>query len=173
MFGPITIPFGCKMLFNTVKLKPGVDMDDVDIALAEMCSVVKETYGDDNLVLIMLGDHQPATIVSGQGASHDVPITIVAKDPAVLILHGTADTTVKPRNILSLTRRVQEQGGAVQAHYYAAYLLKTNGAAEEEWRPFAERTRQIFRFLAEHQEPGALEKYEARVAAEFVKTINK
>ena len=45
MFGPITIPFGCKMLFNTVKLKPGVDMDDVDVALAEMCSVVKETYG--------------------------------------------------------------------------------------------------------------------------------
>jgi hypothetical protein len=47
MFGPITIPFGCKMLFNTVKLKTGVDMDDVDIALAEMCSVVKETYGGD------------------------------------------------------------------------------------------------------------------------------
>ena len=47
MFGPITIPFGAKMLFNTVKLKPGVDMDDVDVALAEMCSVVKETYGGD------------------------------------------------------------------------------------------------------------------------------
>jgi plasmid stabilization system protein ParE len=51
--------------------------------------------------------------------------------------------------------------------------LKTNGAAEEEWRPFAERTRQIFRFLAEHQEPGALEKYEDRVAAEFARTIEK
>lgn len=47
MFGPITIPFGVKMLFNTVKLKDGVDMDDVDVALAEMCSVVKETYGGD------------------------------------------------------------------------------------------------------------------------------
>lgn len=47
MFGPITIPFGVKMLFNTVKLKDGVDMDDVDLALAEMCSVVKETYGGD------------------------------------------------------------------------------------------------------------------------------
>ena len=43
-----------------------------------------------------------------------------------------------------------------KANYYATYLLKTNGAAEEEWRPYAERTRQIFRFLAEHQEPGAL-----------------
>ena len=47
MFGPITIPFGSKMLFNTVKLKPGVDPDDVDVALAEMCNVVKETYGGD------------------------------------------------------------------------------------------------------------------------------
>jgi hypothetical protein len=43
-----------------------------------------QTYGDDNLVLVFLGDHQPASVVSGQGASHDVPITIVARDPAVL-----------------------------------------------------------------------------------------
>ncbi len=41
------------------------------------------TFADDNLVVVMLGDHQPATVVSGEGASHDVPITIIAKDPAV------------------------------------------------------------------------------------------
>jgi hypothetical protein len=45
MFGPITIPFGAKLLFNTVKLRPGVTYDDVELALAEMCNVVKETYG--------------------------------------------------------------------------------------------------------------------------------
>jgi hypothetical protein len=39
---------------------------------------------DDNLVLVLLGDHQPASIVSGPDASHDVPITLIAKDPAVL-----------------------------------------------------------------------------------------
>jgi hypothetical protein len=39
---------------------------------------------DRNLVLVMLGDHQPATIVSGENASHDVPISIVARDPSVL-----------------------------------------------------------------------------------------
>ena len=43
-----------------------------------------QTYGDDNLVLILLGDHQPAPIVSGDGAGHDVPVTIVSKDPGVL-----------------------------------------------------------------------------------------
>ncbi len=70
-----------------------------------------------------------------------------------------------------ITRAVRETLG--KAHYYATSLLKTSGAAEEEWRPFAERTRQIFRFLAEHQEPGALQKYEDRVAAEFAKTLEK
>jgi hypothetical protein len=43
-----------------------------------------ENYGDKNLVLVFLGDHQPAPIVTGQGASRDVPVTIVAKDPKVL-----------------------------------------------------------------------------------------
>ncbi|NUU05087.1 hypothetical protein [Leifsonia sp. C5G2] len=39
---------------------------------------------DPNLVLVVLGDHQPASVVSGAGANHDVPISIVAKDPAVI-----------------------------------------------------------------------------------------
>lgn len=43
-----------------------------------------ETFGDDRLVLVFLGDHQPAPLVTGEGASRDVPITIVARDPAVL-----------------------------------------------------------------------------------------
>jgi len=45
MFGPITLPFGAKMLFNTVTLKPGVTFEDVEMAVGEMCMVVKETYG--------------------------------------------------------------------------------------------------------------------------------
>ena len=47
MFGPITVPFGAKMLFNTVKLKPNVGFEDVELAVGELCSVVKETYGGD------------------------------------------------------------------------------------------------------------------------------
>jgi hypothetical protein len=43
-----------------------------------------EKYGNDNLVLVFLGDHQPSSVVTGDNASHDVPITVVAKDPAVL-----------------------------------------------------------------------------------------
>ncbi len=39
---------------------------------------------DPDLVLVILGDHQPAGIVAGEGASHDVPVSIIAADPAVL-----------------------------------------------------------------------------------------
>jgi hypothetical protein len=43
-----------------------------------------ETYGGDDLVLVLLGDHQPAPIISGPGARPEVPVTVVARDPAVL-----------------------------------------------------------------------------------------
>nr|WP_296068646.1 sulfatase-like hydrolase/transferase [uncultured Actinoplanes sp.] len=41
-------------------------------------------YGDKNLVLVMFGDHQPIPLVSGSGAGHDVPVTVIARDPSVL-----------------------------------------------------------------------------------------
>jgi len=47
MFDSITIPFGAKMLFNTVKVRPGVAFEDLEVAVGEMCNVVKETYGGD------------------------------------------------------------------------------------------------------------------------------
>lgn len=67
-----------------------------------------------------------------------------------------------------ITRAIREELG--KANYYAVTLLKANNAAEDEWRPYAERTRQIYRYLAEHQEPGALARYEERVAVEFKKS---
>jgi hypothetical protein len=42
------------------------------------------TFNDPNLVLVVLGDHQPATEVSGAGANHNVPISIISKDPSVM-----------------------------------------------------------------------------------------
>jgi hypothetical protein len=40
-------------------------------------------YATDKTVLILLGDHQPATLITGENASHDVPITIIARDKGV------------------------------------------------------------------------------------------
>jgi hypothetical protein len=52
-------------------------------SLSSLISYI-QTYGDDNLVVVFLGDHQPSPIIVGDQASHDVPMTIVAKDPEVL-----------------------------------------------------------------------------------------
>ena len=52
--------------------------------LAERARLLRADVCEQQLVLVVLGDHQPATIVSGEDASHDVPITIIARDPAVM-----------------------------------------------------------------------------------------
>ncbi|MFD5247946.1 sulfatase-like hydrolase/transferase [Amycolatopsis sp. NPDC058340] len=57
--------------------------DSIAYSLNSLISYV-ETYGDDDLVLVFLGDHQPNPIVAGAGADHDVPITVVTRDKAVL-----------------------------------------------------------------------------------------
>jgi hypothetical protein len=55
----------------------------VEYSLTTLISYV-ERFGDDDLVMVFLGDHQPASVLTGDGASRDVPISIVTRDPAVL-----------------------------------------------------------------------------------------
>ena len=55
----------------------------IEYTLSTIFSFVRR-YGDDDLVLVVLGDHQPATTVTGQGAGHDVPISVIAHDPKVI-----------------------------------------------------------------------------------------
>ena len=55
----------------------------IEYSLRTIFSFVQR-YGDDDLVMIMLGDHQPATLVTGHDdPSHDVPISVIAHDPKV------------------------------------------------------------------------------------------
>ena len=56
----------------------------IQYSLDALVSFVRDLRRRRHLVLVVLGDHQPATIVSGQGAGHDVPVTVIAHDPAVL-----------------------------------------------------------------------------------------
>ena len=68
------------------KLRPGVRAaygQSIEYSLSTVFSFVQR-YGDDDTVLVVLGDHQPATVVTGQGASHDVPISVIARDPTVM-----------------------------------------------------------------------------------------
>ena len=56
----------------------------IEYSLRTILSFVRR-YGDDNLVLVVLGDHQPATLVTGhEDPSHDVPISVIAHDPKVI-----------------------------------------------------------------------------------------
>jgi phosphatidylglycerophosphate synthase len=55
----------------------------VQYSMTALISWVTQLH-DNNLVLVVLGDHQPATTVSGPGANHQVPISIIAHDPSVL-----------------------------------------------------------------------------------------
>jgi hypothetical protein len=57
--------------------------DSIVYSLRALFSYV-ENYGNRNLVMVVLGDHQPAHAVSGYGVDHDVPISIIARDPAVM-----------------------------------------------------------------------------------------
>ncbi|MDP3032251.1 MAG: hypothetical protein Q8N33_09250 [Rhodocyclaceae bacterium] len=68
MFHPVSIPFGCKMLFNEVKLKPGVTLEEVEMALGEMCNVVKNTYGGKKGGFIAGQVYKFAGFVSDEGS---------------------------------------------------------------------------------------------------------
>jgi phosphatidylglycerophosphate synthase len=65
---------------NTVKQFYG---QSIQYSLKALTSWVTE-LNDPNLVLIFMGDHQPHTVVSGYGATHDVPVSIVTRAPSVL-----------------------------------------------------------------------------------------
>lgn len=54
-------------------------------------------HEQDDMVLVVLGDHQPPALVSGEGASWNVPVHVIASRPAVLELlrsHGFRDGLV-------------------------------------------------------------------------------
>ncbi len=81
MFDSIVIPFGAKALYNTIKLKPGVTIDDVELAMGEMCNVVKNNYGGDKggfiagQVLKFSGFvSDEGSLGPSRGADHDLAI---------------------------------------------------------------------------------------------------
>lgn len=71
MFHPITIPFDAVMLSNVVKLKDGVSVDDAELALGEMCNVVKNTYGNDEGGFIAGQVFKYSGFVSEEGSFDD------------------------------------------------------------------------------------------------------
>ena len=69
-------------LFGDAKRARAAYGHSIEYTMSTIVSFVQH-YGNDKTVVVLLGDHQPATTVSGQGATHDVPISIIAHDPKV------------------------------------------------------------------------------------------
>jgi hypothetical protein len=117
-------------------------------------------------------DEDPLVICQVRLAACKARLEMLDLDKAVgeltRLLQETA--TVYGENA-RITRGVREQLG--KAYYYAAWTLKTNGAPEDQWRPFAERARQLFRHLAELEDPQELGRYEDRVREEFQKALHR
>jgi hypothetical protein len=55
----------------------------IEYSLTALISFIQH-YGNKNLVLVVMGDHQPNTLITSEGATHDVPVSVIAHDPAVL-----------------------------------------------------------------------------------------
>lgn len=55
----------------------------IEYALATIVSYAM-TYGDDNLVMLVLGDHQPAPFVTGESDSHDVLVHLISRDSKLM-----------------------------------------------------------------------------------------
>ena len=55
----------------------------IDYVLAVLASYAA-TFADERTLMIVVGDHQPAPLITGEGAGRDVPIHVIAGDPALL-----------------------------------------------------------------------------------------
>lgn len=57
--------------------------ESIDYTWRTLISFLR-TYPDPNRVVILAGDHQPHSFVSGDDSGRDVPATVIAQDPAVI-----------------------------------------------------------------------------------------
>jgi hypothetical protein len=57
--------------------------ESIEYTLTSVISFL-ETYPDPDLVVVLVGDHQPHSYVSGRDVGHDVPISVIAQDSRVM-----------------------------------------------------------------------------------------
>jgi hypothetical protein len=84
-----TQPFDAEPLKRSLTQRP--EWTDMGKAYVSSVSYFLDTLSSylrsrpsGRFVLIILGDHQPAANVSGEGASWDVPVHVIASEPAIL-----------------------------------------------------------------------------------------
>jgi hypothetical protein len=103
-----TTPYDQPDVDAALALEP--DWDDLTPSYAHAVSYAYSSiagylrqHADRDFVMVMLGDHQPAAAVAGEGASWDVPVHIIASRPAVmerLRASGFHDGMTPPRRAI-------------------------------------------------------------------------
>ncbi len=84
VFGPVRADaVTAAELWSDRSAVPGAYRTSIAYSLTSLLSFV-EGHASDDLVVVMLGDHQPSTIVSGFGGDREVPVTVLARDPEVV-----------------------------------------------------------------------------------------
>ena len=103
-------------VWSTPSRIPGFYVRSIDYSLRALMSFVT-TYGSDNMLLIILGDHQPMPFVAGEFAPHTVPIHIIAKNAALLDQLGEGWT----RGMVPNTQSPVWPMDTIRAHIHAAF----------------------------------------------------
>ncbi len=103
-------------VWSTPSRIPDFYVRSVDYSLRTLMSFVT-TYGSDNMLLIVLGDHQPMPFVAGEFAPHDVPIHIMARNAALLDKLGEGWTQGMIPNAQSPIWPMD----TIRAHIHAAF----------------------------------------------------
>jgi phosphatidylglycerophosphate synthase len=70
-------------VFRDARRVPAAYAQSIEYSLDSLVSFVL-TSPDPDLVVLMLGDHQPHHYVSGADPGYDVPVTLIAHDPSVV-----------------------------------------------------------------------------------------
>lgn len=84
IFGPMTYNAASGLtVLRSPKRARAAYAQSIEYSLTALISFLQRS-DDKNLVVIALGDHQPAPLVSGDSASHNVPVTILARDQRVI-----------------------------------------------------------------------------------------
>ena len=137
MFHPISIPFGCVMLFNVVDLKDGVTVEDVELVLGNMCNVVKNNYGDDNGGFIGGQVYKNAGFVSKEGTlnddnSDDKRVKQSMGDLVIITYWNSFEQHEKSHADALFKKHFSELGDFCDATYEVGYEMLWQGVPEDD-----------------------------------------
>ena len=104
----------------------------IEYMLSTMVSYVLE-YGDEDLVILLLGDHPPAPMVSGDPAASQVPVHLIARDPVVIdaVSHWQWQPGLLPDGDSPVWRMDELRNRLVEAFTFATSLSSNVVAAEQ------------------------------------------